>query len=69
MICVFRTWGIIGLTLTFIWQLYTLWLLVQLHESPETRMRYNRYIQLCTAAFGSSLRYFHCCLFLIASIE
>lgn len=49
------TWGIIGLTLAFIWQLYTLWLLVQLHESPETGMRYNRYIQLCTAAFGERL--------------
>ncbi|XP_030523813.1 lysine histidine transporter-like 8 [Rhodamnia argentea] len=49
------TWGIIGLTLAFVWQLYTLWLLVQLHEFPETGMRYNRYIQLCTAAFGERL--------------
>ncbi|XP_042991491.1 lysine histidine transporter-like 8 [Carya illinoinensis] len=49
------TWGIIGLTLAFIWQLYTLWVLVQLHESTETGMRYSRYQQLSCATFGEKL--------------
>lgn len=49
------TWGIICLTLAFIWQLYTLYLLVQLHESAETGMRYSRYMQLAGAAFGERL--------------
>ncbi|KAH6782790.1 Transmembrane amino acid transporter family protein [Perilla frutescens var. frutescens] len=44
-------WGIISLSLAFIWQLYTLWLLIQLHESvPGTR--YSRYLRLSMAAFG-----------------
>ncbi|KAL9231875.1 hypothetical protein vseg_007040 [Gypsophila vaccaria] len=46
------TWGIICLTLAFIWQLYTLYLLVHLHESTETGLRYSRYITLCIVAFG-----------------
>ncbi|OWM68260.1 lysine histidine transporter-like 8 [Punica granatum] len=49
------TWGVIGLTLAFIWQLYTLWLLIQLHESVETGMRYSRYMQLFSAAFNEKL--------------
>ncbi|XP_042507185.1 lysine histidine transporter-like 8 isoform X2 [Macadamia integrifolia] len=45
------TWGIISLSLAFGWQLYTLWLLIQLHESvPETR--FSRYLHLAKAAFG-----------------
>ncbi|KAK1419365.1 hypothetical protein QVD17_28531 [Tagetes erecta] len=48
-------WGLIVLTLTFIWQLYTLYLLVNLHESPETGVRYSRYMQLANAAFGERL--------------
>ncbi|KAG6388338.1 hypothetical protein SASPL_149763 [Salvia splendens] len=44
-------WGIISLSLAFIWQLYTLWLLIQLHESvPGTH--YSRYVRLSIAAFG-----------------
>ncbi|TYI95277.1 hypothetical protein E1A91_D02G268100v1 [Gossypium mustelinum] len=35
--------------------LYTLYLLVQLHESTETGMRYSRYMQLCSATFGEKL--------------
>ncbi|KAK9265526.1 hypothetical protein L1049_001771 [Liquidambar formosana] len=46
------TWGIIGLTVAFVWQLYTLWVLVHLHESGETGMRYSRYIQLFSATFA-----------------
>ncbi|KAL0383879.1 UNVERIFIED_CONTAM: Lysine histidine transporter-like 8 [Sesamum radiatum] len=56
------TWGIIGLTLAFIWQLYTLYLLVQLHESPENGIRYSRYMQLASATFvigGSTSRMFY----------
>ncbi|CAB4290954.1 unnamed protein product [Prunus armeniaca] len=52
------TWGIICMTLAFIWQLYTLYLLVQLHESAETGLRYCRYIQLCNASFGEKLAQF-----------
>ncbi|GKA51219.1 lysine histidine transporter-like 8 protein [Tanacetum coccineum] len=47
-----RAWGVIALTLAFIWQLYTLYLLVNLHESPETGIRYSRYMQLANATFG-----------------
>lgn len=49
------TWGIISLTLAFIWQLYTLFLLVELHESTETGLRYSRYMQLFTTTFGGKL--------------
>ncbi|KAK9227907.1 hypothetical protein WN944_020851 [Citrus x changshan-huyou] len=45
------TWEIISLILAFVWQFYTLWLLVQLHESSETGMHYNRYLPTL-----------HCCL-------
>ncbi|KAF8377740.1 hypothetical protein HHK36_031125 [Tetracentron sinense] len=48
-------WGIISLTVAFVWQLYTLWLLVRLHESTETGMRYSRYLQLFSATFGDKL--------------
>lgn len=49
------SWGIINLTVAFVWQLYTLHLLIQLHESPTTGMRYNRYIELACASFGDKL--------------
>ncbi|KAI3446314.1 hypothetical protein Pfo_002979 [Paulownia fortunei] len=52
------TWGVIFLTLAFIWQLYTLYLLVQLHESPENGIRYSRYMQLASATFGEKLSKF-----------
>ncbi|KAK4782554.1 hypothetical protein SAY86_016656 [Trapa natans] len=45
------TWGIVCLSLMFAWQLYTLWLLIQLHES-QTGVRYSRYLTLSMAAFG-----------------
>ncbi|CAN4107306.1 unnamed protein product [Withania somnifera] len=48
-------WGIISLTLAFVWQLYTLYLMVQLHENHETGLRYNRYLQLACATFGEKL--------------
>ncbi|XP_027087939.1 lysine histidine transporter-like 8 [Coffea arabica] len=48
-------WGVICLTLAFIWQLYTLYLLVQLHENYETGIRYSRYMQLASATFGNKL--------------
>ncbi|PRQ25081.1 putative amino acid transporter, transmembrane domain-containing protein [Rosa chinensis] len=47
-------WGIICLSLAFTWQLYTIWLLVQLHES-ESGIRYSRYIHLAVTAFGPKL--------------
>ncbi|XWS29142.1 hypothetical protein CRYUN_Cryun24cG0002900 [Craigia yunnanensis] len=48
-------WGLISLTLAFMWQFYTLWILVQLHESTENGKRYSRYVQLADAAFGDGL--------------
>ncbi|KAH9608580.1 hypothetical protein KSS87_005398, partial [Heliosperma pusillum] len=47
-------WGIMWLTVAFIWQLYTLWLLVRLHES-NSGYRYSRYLQLAMSAFGPKL--------------
>uniref|UniRef100_A0A0D6R3I3 Amino acid transporter transmembrane domain-containing protein n=1 Tax=Araucaria cunninghamii TaxID=56994 RepID=A0A0D6R3I3_ARACU len=48
------TWGIISLSAAYIWQLYTLWLLIRLHESIPGK-RYNRYVELAKAAFGEKL--------------
>lgn len=48
------TWGIISLLAAYIWQLYTLWLLIRLHESVPGK-RYNRYVELAKAAFGEKL--------------
>ncbi|KAE8712691.1 Lysine histidine transporter-like 8 [Hibiscus syriacus] len=47
-------WGVMCLSLAFIWQLYTLWILIQLHES-ESGIRYSRYLRLSMAAFGEKL--------------
>lgn len=46
-----RSWGIISLIIAYCWQLYTLWILVQLHEAVPGK-RYNRYVELAQAAFG-----------------
>ncbi|CAH9125958.1 unnamed protein product [Cuscuta epithymum] len=46
------TWGIVCLTVAFIWQLYTLYLMVQLHENVDTGVRYSRYMQLANSTFG-----------------
>ena len=35
--------------------MYTLWLLVKLHDSPETGVRYSRYLHICQATFGKDL--------------
>ncbi|CAA3018591.1 lysine histidine transporter-like 8, partial [Olea europaea subsp. europaea] len=56
------SWGIISLTIAYIWQLYTLWLLVQLHEAVPGK-RYNRYVELAEAAFGQKLNEY---LFLVS---
>ncbi|XP_020084197.1 lysine histidine transporter-like 8 [Ananas comosus] len=47
-------WGVICLTLAFVWQLYTLWLLVHLHESVPS-IRYCRYLHLVKTIFGPKL--------------
>ncbi|KAL8242070.1 hypothetical protein R6Q59_012372 [Mikania micrantha] len=47
-------WGIISLCVVFVWQMYTLWLLIQLHESPSGA-RYSRYLWLSMATFGEKL--------------
>ncbi|KAK1415418.1 hypothetical protein QVD17_31199 [Tagetes erecta] len=47
-------WGIMCLSVAFVWQLYTIGLLVSLHESvPGTR--FSRYLHLSIAAFGPKL--------------
>ncbi|KAI3446313.1 hypothetical protein Pfo_002978 [Paulownia fortunei] len=49
-------WGIVCLSLAFSWQLYTIWLLVNLHESAsQTGIRYSRYLHLSIVAFGEKL--------------
>ncbi|KAK7409880.1 hypothetical protein VNO78_00258 [Psophocarpus tetragonolobus] len=48
------TWGIISLCVAFTWQLYTLWLLIQLHES-DSGLRHSRYLRLAMAAFGEKM--------------
>lgn len=48
------SWGIISLIIAYLWQLYTLWILVQLHEAVPGK-RYNRYVELAQAAFGERL--------------
>ncbi|PSS19768.1 Lysine histidine transporter-like [Actinidia chinensis var. chinensis] len=48
------SWGILSLTIAYFWQLYTLWILVQLHEAVPGK-RYNRYVELAQAAFGERL--------------
>ncbi|KAA8535948.1 hypothetical protein F0562_028426 [Nyssa sinensis] len=47
-------WGTLCLSMTFVWQLYTIWLLVHLHESV-TGTRYSRYLRLSIAAFGAKM--------------
>ncbi|KAJ0026145.1 hypothetical protein Pint_09273 [Pistacia integerrima] len=49
------TWGIACLSLIFLWQWYTLWLLIQMHES-ESGIRYSRYLRLSITAFGKGRR-------------
>ncbi|CAN1127566.1 Lysine histidine transporter-like 8 [Linum perenne] len=49
------TWGILWLALVFAWQLYTTWVLIQLHESEDCGMRYSRYLGLSMAAFGEKV--------------
>ncbi|KAL4612540.1 hypothetical protein ACB092_08G207600 [Castanea dentata] len=48
------TWGIICLSLAFAWQLYTIFILVRLHEA-NLGIRYSRYMQLAIASFGPKL--------------
>nr|GLL28397.1 lysine histidine transporter-like 8 [Ipomoea trifida] len=48
-------WGIICLSLLFVWQLYTIWLLVDLHESTTTGTRFSRYTHLAIVAFGGKM--------------
>ncbi|KAJ1272290.1 hypothetical protein BS78_06G190900 [Paspalum vaginatum] len=46
------SWAITCLTLAFAWQLYTLWLLVRLHEPVAGTTRYSRYMHLASTVFG-----------------
>ncbi|XP_074347356.1 lysine histidine transporter-like 8 isoform X2 [Apium graveolens] len=48
-------WGIISFTIGYLWQLYTTWLLVDLHESVPPGIRYSRFMHLSVAAFGMKL--------------
>ncbi|KAL1811633.1 hypothetical protein ACET3Z_021698 [Daucus carota] len=48
-------WGIISFTIGYVWQLYTIWLLVDLHESVPPGIRYSRFMHLSVTAFGMKL--------------
>ncbi|KAI5068122.1 hypothetical protein GOP47_0016467 [Adiantum capillus-veneris] len=50
------TWGILSLILAYGWQLYTMWILIRLHEAIPG-IRQSRYVQLAQAAFGDRLGY------------
>ncbi|XP_021752945.1 lysine histidine transporter-like 8 [Chenopodium quinoa] len=52
-------WGVTYLSLGFMWQLYTRWLLVHLHES-SSGVRYSRFVQLAMVAFGPKLAKWLC---------
>nr|GMD30889.1 lysine histidine transporter-like 8 [Ipomoea batatas] len=43
-------WGIICLTVAFIWQLYTLYVMVHLHENVESEAGYSRYSKYMQSA-------------------
>lgn len=47
-------WGSVCLSIAFIWQLYTIFLLVELHESTSGK-RHSRYLFLAMSAFGARL--------------
>nr|XP_043625076.1 lysine histidine transporter-like 7 [Erigeron canadensis] len=47
-------WGIVCLFVAYIWQLYTIGLLLNLHETVSG-IRYSRYLELSIAAFGAKL--------------
>ena len=49
-----RTWGSVVLFLAFIWQMYTKWQLIMMHE-PEPGKRHRSYIEISQEAFGSSI--------------
>ncbi|KAG5018176.1 hypothetical protein JHK87_014031 [Glycine soja] len=61
------TWGVICLCVAFTWQLYTLWLLIQLHES-DSGLRHSRYLRLAMAAFGAITAVSYCVLICIVSV-
>ncbi|KAE8729722.1 hypothetical protein F3Y22_tig00003403pilonHSYRG00082 [Hibiscus syriacus] len=55
--CLYNSWVVLGnhnLDFSLQWQLYTLYLLLQLHESTETGMRYSKYMQLCSVTLDVS---------------
>ena len=45
-------WGVIVLTVGFAWKLYTIWLLVNLHEAVHGT-HFSRYLRLAIASFGN----------------
>ncbi|KAF3544437.1 hypothetical protein DY000_02009887 [Brassica cretica] len=47
-------WGMIVLTVGFAWKLYTIWLLVNLHEAVDG-ISFSRYLRLAIASFGVKL--------------
>ncbi|PNY02091.1 hypothetical protein L195_g025395, partial [Trifolium pratense] len=50
-----RAWGSVCLSIAFIWQLYTIFLLIELHESASSGKRHSRYLFLAMSAFGDRL--------------
>ncbi|KAL2936941.1 Lysine histidine transporter-like 7 [Bienertia sinuspersici] len=57
---VLGAWGLTYLSLGFVWQLYTSWVLIHLHETLSSGFRYSRYLQLAMAAFGPKLAKWLC---------
>ncbi|PNY14093.1 lysine/histidine transporter 8-like protein [Trifolium pratense] len=47
-------WGSVCLSIAFIWQLYTIFVLIELHESASGK-RHSRYLYLAMSAFGERL--------------
>ncbi|KFK30149.1 hypothetical protein AALP_AA7G223300 [Arabis alpina] len=47
-------WGMIILTVGFVWKIYTMWLLIHLHEAVHGT-RFSRYLRLAIASFGLKL--------------
>jgi len=50
--CLCRTWGLIILSVAFVWQTYTKWQLIMMHES-EPGKRIRSYVELSQESFGN----------------
>ncbi|KAE9616411.1 putative amino acid transporter, transmembrane domain-containing protein [Lupinus albus] len=58
-----RVWGSVCLSVAFVWQLYTIYLLIRLHESVPG-IRHSRYLFLAMAAFVIEIEVVDICILL-----